>query len=345
MMSGMASLRTGDVVEVRPAAEIMATLDENASLGGLPFMPEMLEHVGKRYRVSHRVEKICDTAGKVPGGPSSSRRMRRTVFLEDLRCDGSGHDGCQAGCRMYWREEWLRPVGDAEAESRSIAEASNEELAARARGATRWFAGGHGITNDRYRCQATEAPAASEALRPADPRQYVREITGGNATALHVASVLGATGVERTLTSLRLLAARLVSGIRRKPAAEAARTNGARPSSNAIRPGDRVRVRPWSEIAATLDAHGRNRGLYFDDREMTLYCGGTYDVRARVERFIDDRTGKMIELSTDCLILEGVVCTGEHSKSRLFCPREIYSFWREAWLVRTEGEESSAAEA
>lgn len=341
----MASLKPGDMVVVRSAAEIMATLDENASLGGLPFMPEMLEHVGKRYRVSRRVAKICNTAGKVPGGPSSSRRMRRTVFLEDLRCDGSGHDGCQAGCRTYWREEWLRPAADAEAGSNGAPQAANQELAARARGATRWFAGGDGIVDDRYRCQATEAPAASEPLSPADPRQYVREVTCGNASALHVASVLGSTGAQRALTRLRVLAAWAASAFGRESASEVAPANGARPASNAIRPGDRVRVRPWSEIAATLDARGRNRGLYFDDHEMTLYCGGTYDVRARVERFIDDRTGKMIELSTDCLILDGVVCTGEHSKCRLFCPREIYSFWREDWLVPVEGDDPATPEA
>ena len=36
--------------------------------------------------------------------------MRDTVYLEDLRCDGSGHGGCQAGCRIYWKEAWLRRV-------------------------------------------------------------------------------------------------------------------------------------------------------------------------------------------------------------------------------------------
>ena len=38
--------------------------------------------------------------------------MHSTVYLEDLRCDGSGHDGCQAGCKIYWKEAWLRRVED-----------------------------------------------------------------------------------------------------------------------------------------------------------------------------------------------------------------------------------------
>ena len=98
-------LRPGDVVEVRPRAEILATLDASGSLDAMPFMPEMLRHVGRRFTVSRRVEKICDTIAA-----TGSRRMRDTVYLEDLRCDGSGHGGCQAGCLIYWKEAWLRRV-------------------------------------------------------------------------------------------------------------------------------------------------------------------------------------------------------------------------------------------
>ena len=86
-------MRAGDWVEVRPASEILASLDDGDSLQAVPFMPEMLQYLGRRFRVSHRVEKICDTAG----GTYLSRRMRSTVMLEDLRCDGSAHGGCQAG--------------------------------------------------------------------------------------------------------------------------------------------------------------------------------------------------------------------------------------------------------
>lgn len=90
-------LRPGDLVEVRPAAEILATLHDGA-VDSVPFMPEMLPFVGKRFRVAQRAEKICDLVG--PGG---SRRMRNAVFLENLRCDGSSHGGCQAECRFTGR--------------------------------------------------------------------------------------------------------------------------------------------------------------------------------------------------------------------------------------------------
>ena len=87
-------LKPGDVVEVRSAAEILETLDTDGALNGMPFMPEMTKFAGKRFTVDRRAEKICDT---VSGEPPNSRRLRDSVLLEDLRCDGSGHDGCQAG--------------------------------------------------------------------------------------------------------------------------------------------------------------------------------------------------------------------------------------------------------
>ena len=93
-------------------------------------------------------------------------------------------------------------------------------------------------------------------------------------------------------------------------------------------PGDVVKVRPREEIARTLDANGLNRRLSFD-REMLPFCGRTCVVKEGVSRIIDDRTGRMLEIGSDAIILEGVVCSGERSTGRWFCPREIYPFWRE----------------
>jgi hypothetical protein len=39
---------------------------------------------------------------------------------------------------------------------------------------------------------------------------------------------------------------------------------------------------------------------------------------------------------SDCVTLEGVVCSGERSLRRWFCPRAIYPYWRECWLRRVE---------
>jgi hypothetical protein len=78
--AGDRPLRPGDVVEVRSAAEILASLDSEGALGGMPFMPEMVAHVGRRYTISRRVDKICDT---VSG--TGSRRTDSVVYFEDLR--------------------------------------------------------------------------------------------------------------------------------------------------------------------------------------------------------------------------------------------------------------------
>ena len=56
-------LRPGDIVEVKSAAEILATLDGDGAVDKMPFMPEMIRHAGRRYTVSRRVDKICDTVG------------------------------------------------------------------------------------------------------------------------------------------------------------------------------------------------------------------------------------------------------------------------------------------
>ena len=45
-------MRKGDLVEVRSPEEILATLDPNGELDALPFMPEMADFCGKRFRVA-----------------------------------------------------------------------------------------------------------------------------------------------------------------------------------------------------------------------------------------------------------------------------------------------------
>jgi hypothetical protein len=113
-----------------------------------------------------------------------------------------------------------------------------------------------------------------------------------------------------------------------------------------LAPGTLVQIKSKDEIARTLNRSGKNRGLWFD-REMLPYCGETARVKARVAHFIDERTGKMIDLASDCYILDDVICRADRSNGRWFCPRAIYPWWREAWLRQVEAgsvavDESSA---
>ena len=100
-----------------------------------------------------------------------------------------------------------------------------------------------------------------------------------------------------------------------------------------LKQGDWVRVKSYGEILATLTTDNKNRGLLFDG-EMMPYCGGRFRVRTRVERIVDERTGKMLQMKHPCVTLDDVVCRARYSECRMFCPRAIYPYWREVWLDR-----------
>ncbi len=312
-------LHPGDRVALRPPSDILATLDGGGALEGTLFMPEMLASFGRVFTVAKRVEKVCDTIC-----PVGSRRMQGVVFLENQRCDGAGHGGCQAACRLYWKESWLalmapnalppRPPGEA-------AVAKLRELAA-ANARNRQDAG-------LFRCQATEMRRASTPLSVWDVRQYVREAQSGNVS----------WGTMLRITLLRALAWELLAKARR-PAGMLPRPRHvnvaawARPGRLDLQPGDWVEVRSAAEIAATLDAKNMNKGLYFSAPEMATECGKQFQVRRRISRIIEESTGRMLTFKNDCIELEGPLCRGDRSHGRWFCAREIYPYWREAWLKR-----------
>jgi hypothetical protein len=310
-------LRPGDVVEVKSPAEILATLDGDA-LGHMPFMPEMLQHAGRRYTVSRRADKICDMVES-----TGSRRLHDTVYLEDLRCDGSAHGGCQAGCKLYWKEAWLRRVEGSEAPD--LAPSPSPELEAIAEAGTRTLRDGQ--AEEVWRCQATEALKATEQLKVfKNPGQYWREFTNGNFGRVRFVGLF-----------IRAMAVEIWKRLGRVPDLPLHGLGPDAPEYEALdlRPGELVQVKLPEEIRATLDNTGFNRGLSFD-REMLRYCGKTLRVKARVNRIIDESSGRMFRIKKDCIILEGSVCSGECSTGRWFCGREIYAYWREAWLQRVD---------
>src|SRR5262245_5264889 len=97
--------RTGDWVQIKSAKEILETLDARGEVDGMPFMPEMLRFCGMRLRVGSVAHKTCDVAYKTGG-----RRVRNALHLEGNRCDGSRHGGCQAGCLLFWKTDWIQPA-------------------------------------------------------------------------------------------------------------------------------------------------------------------------------------------------------------------------------------------
>ena len=317
-------LRPGDRVALRSPADILGTLDDAGTLGGVPFMPEMLAHYGRVFTVARRVEKICDTVC-----PVASRRMTDTVFLEDLRCNGAGHDGCEAACRIYWKEAWLARMAPNSLPPRRPDATALAPLARMTERNAR-----QRERPDLHRCQATEARRATTPLKGWDLRQYAREAQSGN---IRWGALLRLLTFRILPWELRNLARRPAAGLPRAP------RGGAKRQPLNLQPGEWVEVRSPAEIAATLDARHTNRGLYFSAPEMATECGKQYRVRRRLSRIIEEGSGRMLEFRNDCIELEGPVCTGERSVGRWFCAREIYPYWREAWLKRVTAPASAPA--
>jgi len=311
--------RAGDWVEVRSAEEILATLDERGCLDGMPFMPEMLQHCGKRLRVSKSAHKTCDTVQTY-----HNRAVVRSVHLEDLRCDGSAHGGCQAGCLLYWRNAWLKPVAGDDA-LKDVFGPARIDLEGLHR-ATRAPGSGEGA-DTHYACQGTELPRFTKELPWWHPRAYLLDLWTGNVdpiTFVRFMALAAWNVVKRALT--RDQAYPYVPG----------RGGGAGPRNPLdLKPGELVQVRSRAEIMDSLGANRREHNLWFDV-EMEPFCGKTFRVLRRVEQLLDEKTGRMLRIKRDCVILEGVVCGGCRSRNRLFCPRAIFPYWREVWLKRVE---------
>jgi hypothetical protein len=102
-------LRAGDWVEVKSPLEIRETLDADGTLDGLPFMPEMIQYCGRRFRVLRWAEKTCFEAAPY-NYVLRELRGDDVLFLEGLRCAGDDHDGCQRLCLFFWKTAWLRKI-------------------------------------------------------------------------------------------------------------------------------------------------------------------------------------------------------------------------------------------
>src|SRR5271154_2768351 len=144
-------LYPGDLVEVKSPEQILQTLDAHGTLDSLPFMPEMAEFCGQRFKVFRRVVKTCSS------GTSSTMRAFRgddVVLLENLRCSGAAHDGCEKACMIFWREAWLQKVSGV-GDPRVPSPEGHELLRARQRTPT---------GPNAYFCQASELSRAAPQI-------------------------------------------------------------------------------------------------------------------------------------------------------------------------------------
>ena len=346
-MKGGNKVKVGDWVQVRNKEEILRTLDSRGCLDGMPFMPEMFAFCGRKFRVYKRAHKTCDTAFPIRG-----RRVEDAVHLE-TRCNGEAHGGCQAGCLLFWKEAWLVPLnGRGEAFEKS-GFVSPDSMAAKCTEGDVWNSTQRQTEASRpsYICQATQLPYATSDLRWWDLRQYIEDYTSGNVGLWRIVCGLAYMSYYHLLRSgiglgpfMRWAYNTLHSW---RGGFKLPRTRGAIPKGKPtpsefldLQPGELVRVKSHDEILLTVNVESMNRGLLWD-AEMVPYCGKTFRVLKRVSKIVDERTGYMQEMKTPCIVLESVVCQSRYSECRMFCPRSIYSYWREIWLERVESEGSN----
>jgi hypothetical protein len=338
-------MHANDWVEVRSKQEILETLDKNGRLDGMPFMPQMFQYCGKHFQVFKRAHKTCDTVFPIRG-----RKMANSVHLE-IRCDGRAFGGCEAACLIFWKEAWLTRVNGKKSSTGLSDTTSHQALPDLNGGCSEQdvlagtrASGQQEEQDPAYVCQATRLPYYTNPLAWWDLRQYIEDYTSGNITlGKLVRGVVYSSyfnlsqagiGAGRIMRWLYDRFQGLFGGV------PYPRKKGAIPAGQKtpyallnLKAGELVRVKSYEDILATLDTDNKNRGLYFD-AEAVPYCGGTYRVLRRVGRILDEKTGKLIKLKNESIILEGVYCQARYSDCRMFCPRSIYSYWREGWLER-----------
>jgi hypothetical protein len=309
-------LRTGDWVQVKSAEEIAHTLDADGTLDGLPFMPEMLPYCGRRFRVLRWAEKSCV---EFPGGWYKIREFRENdvLVLDDLRCSGANHDGCQRGCLLFWKAAWLHKMETGQLVPSEDHLSGRKELCTRLRTIAE---------PGRYFCQSTELANATQPMtRSRILLKCLYDVRFGSRRVLEMARLV-LVPLWRKATR-RWPRRRLTGPLKRTPV-----------GNLNLQPGEWVEIKSATEVAQTLDARGRNRGLQCD-YGMCQYSGGKYRVRNRLDRMISESTGEMRAVEST-VILEGLHCLCWNALGG--CPRQDFMYWREIWLKRVSDKASGA---
>lgn len=306
------NLRAGDWLEVKSPLEISQTLDADGTLDGLPFMPEMLEHCGRRYRMLRRAEKTC-----LEGSDSlyTSREFHNNdvVLLDQLRCSGADHDGCQRLCMMFWKLAWLRKVEGGS--SKVELDLQNAQVLRRKLKTTN--------SPGQYFCQSTQlGKATAPNKRSTIFLKAYRDVRSGAVSTSDMAKLI-VVPLFRKIRDGLVGRPKLLGVLTRTPV-----------GSLGLQPGEIVQVKTLEEMRATLDRKGRNRGLICD-LELKRFCGMKYRVRSRLDRMISEATGQMRKVE-GTVILDGNTCLCAWTVGG--CPRLEYCYWREAWLKRADPE-------
>jgi len=354
-MKPRTKLHVGDLVEVRSREEILQTLDGNGQIEGMPFMPEMFAFCGRQFRVYKSAHKTCDYSVY----PFLSRRLTRTVHLE-TRCDGGAHGGCEAGCLLYWKYDWLKLISeDSQEQTPQRVELGQPTLRASnpRPGCCEDVVWRNVLTpqkiadTPRYSCQTTEIPRATSPLAWWNVRQYAEDLLSGNVPPRRIFNGLvywlyfslsqAGIGIGRPMRWLYNQICPLFGGTLFPRKGGLVPRGQQTPSIKLnLQPGELVRVKSHVEILQTVGADGKNRGMHWD-AELVPYCDKTYKVLRNVSKLISEQTGEMQAMKSPCIVLDNVVCQARYSSCRYFCPKGMYPFWHEIWLERVQPENAN----
>jgi hypothetical protein len=263
-------------------------------------MPEMVRYCGMSFTVLQRADKTCALN-------SEMQRLDGVITLENIRCDGIAHGGCQLRCMIFWKEAWLercKPGEPADDEPTPDCESVSALRTERRPGV--------------YFCQATELTRASTGDLPRwSPMQYIRDMRSRTFTPLEFVKAMIALLVEKITLMIFTRHATRRSG----------EIEGHSQEVLNLQPGERVEVKSRKEILASLDGRGGYRGLGFTT-DMFACSGRRYCAKERIERIIHETTGEMRHVK-NTVMLEGAVCDRHRG-----CGRRMYFLWREIWLRR-----------
>ncbi len=207
-----------------------------------PFMPEMVEYCGRRVQVLRKAEKTCV---ELPGGYYQMREFfQNDVFLlDELRCSGADHDGCQRLCMFHWKAAWLIPspnAADRERPSQTGLTALRSALKTKS-------------APNRYFCQSTQIALATrpEPLKRVQILQKCfRDVRSG---AVSVPKMIGLIIVPlyRKIRDRIVGRPRLVGTLKRTPV-----------GTLALQPGEVVEIKSLEEMRQTLDDAGATGGSF-----------------------------------------------------------------------------------
>lgn len=297
-------LGPGDIVEVCSRDEILATLDQEDSFEGLPYIPEMNRYCGKRYRVLNKVRKVISES-------SGLRKLKDTYILMGVTCDGEAHGQCQRTCFLLWKGKWLRRIN-----TNTWLEQTDKVYPLNCISNSSFSS-----SDATFSCQTTNLIRATSHLSIFNIRQYIQDVTSKTFEPL-----------ERLRSSAISLNFKTQGVLTRKRVVKFRGGRKSTPTTTLnLQPGEVVQVKSEAEIQTTLNQNGRNRGLAFT-REMLKYCNRTFKVLKRLDRMIIEETGKIRKIA-NTVLLEGVTCDGKSSGG---CQRNCYCLFREIWLKRVE---------